>query len=121
MIRYLLAMLACLGVASVRAQECPKVDPGEQQVRETECRASGGEWAKFGVRDHLCGVYSCAPKTADGGKPCKNRNDCEYLCVATKPGAMGTAVTGECARVRTPFGCNHHVDGGRIIGRVCVD
>lgn len=88
---------------------------------EQACRASGGAWGKFGVRAHLDGVYSCVPKTADGGKPCLNRNDCEYLCITTKAAAMGTAVTGECAAVRSPFGCNNHVDGGKIIGRVCVD
>ena len=119
--RTVLVILACLAAASASAQECPKVDAGDQQARETECRASGGHWARFGVRAHLCGVYSCAPKTADGGKPCRNRNDCEYLCVYTKAAAMGTAVTGECAAVRSPFGCNNHVDDGRIIGRVCVD
>jgi len=121
MVRHLLAILACLGAASAGAQECPKLDAGEQQAREVECRASGGQWARFGVRAHLCGVYSCAPKTADGGKPCRNRNECEYLCVYRKAAAMGTSVTGECAAVRTPFGCSSQVDGGKIIGYVCAD
>jgi len=29
---------------------------------------AGGQWAKFGVHDHLCGIYSCAERTKDGGK-----------------------------------------------------
>ncbi|HEX6689902.1 MAG TPA: hypothetical protein VF110_01990 [Burkholderiales bacterium] len=30
-------------------------------------------------------------------------------------------VTGECATYRTSFGCATHVDGGRVVGRVCID
>jgi hypothetical protein len=34
---------------------------------------------------------------------------------------MGAEATGECTAVRTTFGCFTHVDGGKIVGRVCVD
>jgi len=116
-----LAALFSSWLGAAAAQNCPHVDVRDQQVREKECRASGGAWEKFGVRAHLCGIYSCAPKTADGGKPCENRNDCEYLCVTTKAAAMGSAITGECASVRSAFGCNRHVDGGKVVGYVCMD
>lgn len=107
--------------AAAHAQDCPKPDPAGQEAREKECRAAGGEWARFGVRDHLCGVYSCVPRTADGGKPCRGHGDCEYLCVSRKPGALGAEAAGECAAVRSAFGCHYHIGEGRIIGRVCVD
>lgn len=103
------------------AQDCPKVDPQEQLVKERQCRAKGGEWGRFGVRDHLCGVYACAPRTSDGGKRCTSRTECEYLCITKKAFPLGAPVVGECAAVVTEFGCFNYVDGGRMVGRVCSD
>ena len=115
----LLGLFLATGVA--QGQNCAPADPEEQKAKERECRAAGGEWARFGVRDHLCGVYSCAARTKDAGKPCRNRADCEHLCVTKSPPRIGTEVIGECTAVQTTFGCFTHVDGGKIVGRVCVD
>ncbi len=90
-------------------------------VRKEECLRSGGEWGRFGVQDHLNAVYSCVPRTQDGGKPCRNHADCEYLCISKKEARIGTEMTGECAALKTSFGCNTHVDSGQVVGRVCVD
>ena len=73
------------------------------------------------MKDHLCNVYSCAPRTGDGGKACASRSECEHLCVSRKEAPVGAPVAGECTAYRTSFGCNTHVDGGRVVGRVCVD
>ena len=114
-----LALALMTGVAG--AQQCPKPDPAAQKAQEEECRAAGGEWGRFGAIAHLCGVYACAPRTQDGGKPCRNRAECEYLCVDRHDAALGAEVTGECAAVRSPYGCTTQVDGGRVVGRVCID
>jgi len=103
------------------AQNCPPVNAEQQKAKETECRAAGGEWSRFGVHDHLCGIYSCAERTKDAGKACSNRADCEHLCVTKAPAQLGAQAAGECTAVKTTFGCFTHVDGGRIVGRVCVD
>jgi hypothetical protein len=116
-----LILVVVLWSTGTVAQECPKVDAAQQATNEKQCRASGGEWARFGVRDHLCNLYSCAPRTRDGGKPCRQRADCEYQCVHETHAALGAEVTGKCAAVATPFGCVYQVDGGRIVGRVCTD
>lgn len=116
-----LLLLSAAPVHPAHAQDCPTPDPAAQSAREQECRAAGGEWGRFGAIAHLCGLYSCAPRTADGGKPCRNRSDCEYLCVARRPAALGSEATGECAAVRSPFGCTTQVDAGRIVGTVCMD
>jgi hypothetical protein len=116
-----LAALHILAVASAQAQTCPPVDPVEEKARERECRSVEGEWARFGVRDHLCGIYSCAPRTKDGGRPCRNRSECEHLCITKAPARIGAEVLGECTAVKTSFGCFTHVDGGKIVGRVCID
>ena len=117
-------LVALLIVAVPRvalAQECPKPDPVAQKAKEQECLAAGDEWGKFGAIAHLCGIYGCAPRTKDGGKPCRNRAECEYLCVYPRGAALGAQVTGECAAVGTPFGCTTQVDGGRVVGTVCID
>ena len=75
----LLAFL--VGAGTAHGQNCPPVNLEEQKAREQECRAAGGEWARFGVHAHLCGIYSCAARTKDAGKPCRNRLDCEHLCI----------------------------------------
>ena len=106
---------------SVRAQDCPSVDAGAQKAKENECRVAGGEWGRFGVHAYLCGIYSCAPRTKDGGRPCRSRADCEHLCITNNPPKIGAEVIGHCSAVKTNFGCFTHVDGGRIVGRVCVD
>jgi len=103
------------------AQDCLRLDPGEQRAREETCRAAGGEWARFGAFAHLCGIYSCAARTADGGKPCRSRSECEYLCVARRSAPLGSEATGECAAVKSPFGCITQIDAGRIVGTVCMD
>jgi hypothetical protein len=116
-----LAGLLLVAAGPLGAQDCPRIDLEEQKAKEAACAAEHGQWSRFGVRDHLCGVYSCAPRTADGGKACRNRSDCEFLCVTNRQAKVGTEVTGECAAFRTQFGCTMHVDGGRIVGRVCLD
>ena len=110
-----------LGAGAAHAQNCPPVNAEEQKAREAECRAAGGQWSRFGVRDHLCGIYSCAERTKDAGKACRNRADCEHLCVTSASPRIGAEALGECTAVKTTFGCFTHVDGGRIVGRVCVD
>ncbi|HTO49054.1 MAG TPA: hypothetical protein VML91_15555 [Burkholderiales bacterium] len=107
--------------AGVGAQECPQQDPLAQKAKEEACRAAGGEWGKFGAIAHLCGIYSCVPRTGDGGKPCRNRSECEYLCIYRRGAAIGTEVTGECAAVRSAFGCTTQVDSARVVGTVCID
>ena len=116
--RFLLALLVS---ASAQAQNCPPANPDEQHAKEAECRAAGGQWSRFGVHDHLWGIYSCAERTKDSGKPCRNRSDCEHLCVTHSAPRIGAEAMGECTAVRTTFGCFTHVDGGKIVGRVCVD
>jgi len=115
----LLAFLLSAGAAY--GQNCPRVDPQEQKAKEEQCRAAGGAWARYGVHDHLCNVYSCAKRTRDAGKPCRNRADCEHLCVTERAPTIGAETEGRCTAVKTSFGCYTHIDGGRIVGRVCVD
>ena len=114
-------LLWLLGAGSAIAQNCPPVDLEQQRAKELECRAAGGQWSRFGVHDHLCGIYSCAERTQDAGKPCRNRADCEHLCVTNSPPRIGAEAIGQCTAVKTSFGCFTHVDSGKIVGRVCLD
>ena len=115
------ALVLALAAMGAQAQNCPSVDLAEQKAQETQCRAAGGEWGRFGVHAYLCGIHSCAPRTRDGGRPCRSRADCEHLCITNNPATIGAEAVGHCSAVKTTFGCFTHVDGGRIVGRVCVD
>ena len=103
------------------AQNCPPVDLEKQKAAEQSCRAAGGAWARFGVHAHLCGIYSCVERTTDAGKLCRDKADCEHLCITDRPAVIGAEASGRCTSLRSNFGCFTHVDGGRIVGRVCVD
>ena len=96
-------LIALLVSASAQAQNYPPLNAEQQQAKEMECRAAGGQWSRFGVRDHLCGVYSCAERTGDAGKPCRSRADCEHLCVTNSSPRIGAKVVGECTAVKTTF------------------
>jgi hypothetical protein len=115
----LLALLLHAGVAL--AQDCPAIDAAEQKQKEAVCSVTGGQWARWGVRDHLCNIYSCVQRTRDAGKPCRNRSECEHVCMTKSATRIGEEVVGECSPLMTNFGCHTHVDGGRIVGRLCVD
>ena len=114
-------LLIFLFSSFAHGQQCAPVDAVKQQIEEKACRAANGVWARHGVLDHLCGVYSCAERTKDGGKPCASRAECEHLCVTERPARIGAEAPGKCTAVKTSFGCHVHVEGGRIVGRVCVD
>ena len=114
-------LLLLLFSGSVFAQQCPPVDAAKQKAQEQACREAGGMWARFGARDHLCNIYSCAERTRDGGKPCRSRVDCEHLCVTEAPPKLGAEAAGKCTAVKQSFGCFTQVDGGRVVGRVCID
>lgn len=51
------------------------------------------------MRDHLCCIF----------------------CVTDAAPRNGAEVEGRCTAVQTSFGCYTHVDGGKIVGRVCVE
>ena len=110
-----------LAAGSVQAQNCPPVDAEKQKAAEQVCHAAGGQWGRFGALDYLCNVYSCAERTRDAGKPCRDRADCEHLCITNQPPRIGMEAIGQCTAVKTSFGCFTHVDGGRIVGRVCIE
>ena len=115
------ALLLLFVAGLAHAQQCPPVDEARQKLEEQACLAAGNAWGRFGVHDHLCGIYSCAERTKDGGKPCGFRADCEHLCVTDRPARIGAEAQGRCTAVKSNFGCFTHVDGGRIVGRVCMD
>ena len=117
-----LLLVAALAPFAAQAQApCPEIDPQVQLADERKCRAEGGVWARHGIADATCNVYTCAPRTADGGRRCLNRIDCQYLCITKQPFPLGTPVVGQCAEVWTEFGCFNYVDGGKMVGRLCRD
>jgi hypothetical protein len=119
MLRVLLLLLAA---GTAHAQNCPPIDLEAQKARQSECRVAGGQWQRWGIHDHLCNIYSCVERTKDAGKPCRNRADCEHQCITKSTTArIGAEAPGECAALKTSYGCNTYVDGGKIVGRICVD
>jgi hypothetical protein len=116
-----LAISALFVFGPAHAQNCPPIDAQKQKAEEQACRAAGHEWGRFDAIAYLCNLYSCAERTKDGGKPCRDRADCEHLCVTDEAPRIGKEANGRCTAVKTSFGCFTYVDGGRIVGRVCSE
>ena len=112
---------ALLFASGAAAQDCPFIDARVQKRQEAECKTLGGEWGRFGAWAYHCNIYSCVLRAKDGGKPCRDHVDCEFLCTTTQAGGIGTEVEGKCATHKNSFGCTTHVNGGRIVGRVCTE
>ena len=47
--------------------------------------------------------------------------DCQHLCVTQQAPRIGAEAERGCTAVKTSCGCYRHVDGGIIVGRVCVE
>src|SRR5687767_2887071 len=81
------------------AEDCPKQDSKARKASEQQCLADGGEWGKFGMHAHFCGLYTCATRTRDGGKECRTVSDCEGSCLYHGKGLAGTKAVGRCSLV----------------------
>lgn len=107
-----------------------------------DCAAQGGRWGPDGI---LRRVF-CNLRTADGGRPCSNRDDCEigcgyeprdsfsddestkvtepptYInCVEPSAQERDRIVAGAvCLRWRVNFGCICLVDRGEVVN-ICLD
>jgi hypothetical protein len=84
-----------------------------------ECSACGGAWGKHGLSQ----TDSCNCKTNDGGKRCRDGNDCQGMCIGADeperevveagPPARGFFV-GRCSPTVTVYGCNRIIDRGAV-------
>jgi len=86
----------------------------------TNCAARGGVIDTVGrMQRQVCRV-----PFADAGKTCRNKSDCQGRCIYDREEGGGEptgAVTGQCQRYATQFGCFSEVDGGKIKSTICVD
>ncbi len=81
------------------------------------CRAAGGACGYGGVG---C-PQACFRRTSDGGKPCKDRSECQSICLAPPDTAAGQATMGSCSELVHVVGCQNRVRAGRAEGAVCTD
>jgi hypothetical protein len=84
---------------------------------QRDCKACNGDWGTHGISS----TPSCNCRTKDGGKRCKDGNECEGLCTAADdperevtdrgPPARGFFV-GRCSKLASVFGCYRPIDDG---------
>ncbi|MEZ5477123.1 MAG: hypothetical protein R3E95_06455 [Thiolinea sp.] len=82
------------------------------------CQRAGGEWTRGGV----LGLYGCLLPARDGGKVCRDSQECQYNCNAA-PGttpAPGQAATGQCQANNSYGGCRIEIIKGIAQPRYCV-
>jgi hypothetical protein len=92
---------------------------------EADCRAHGGHWGRAGLFPQPI----CVLPTADAGRICGDRGECEGLCLADPTpderrriaARESVEVIGRCTPKRPVFGCMYIVAEGRVRGRLCAD
>ena len=88
------------------------------QIDEDDCRSKGGTVKQVG----LFGTPACVTPFPDGGEPCSSNAECDGACFAPSDAAIGAAAVGACqVDTAAMFGCYDHVEGGVVVGGLCVD
>jgi hypothetical protein len=104
--------------AGVGCRVPPAPPPATPPVTPEACRACRGHWAVHG----LDVKESCNCRTTDGGKKCRDGDDCQGMCIAAAdkpevevveagPPPRGFFV-GRCSEVVTVFGCHRVIERG---------
>ena len=93
--------------------EGKKVTPAERE----RCEAVGRVVQNVGIR----GIDICHQDLPDGGKICRNNDECLSECMAEKGAEVGRRATGQCSQYETNYGCLSRVENGRVEPKLCVD
>jgi hypothetical protein len=87
-------------------------------VDSAQCKADGGTVQGVG----LFATPACVVPFADAGKVCSDGSECLGMCKAAPDGVVGQAATGYCQRDdHDIFGCYDEVEGGIVVGGMCLD
>jgi hypothetical protein len=90
---------------------------GSAPTTKQACDACSGKWGKHGIADQ----ESCICKTKDGGKACRDGDECTGQCLATDEAAFEVTVKGppakgywrgQCSEYDTTFGCHRTIPAG---------
>jgi len=109
-------VLALAGCSSTPSADTTAVTPATPSA--AECTAAGGSLQPLGRLQRV----QCVVPYADAGKVCSAKADCSGQCLATSDVAPGTAALGVCQRDASQnFGCRQRIDGGVVLGTICVD
>ena len=94
----------------------PTPDPDELAA----CLADGGRWEVLGFSGPGCNY-----PTTDGGKSCRDSDECESACLgdpdlADELNSQNEENTGFCSPWQQNFGCQGWLEKGRYV-TICVD
>jgi hypothetical protein len=95
----------------------------ELAAQAAACRRRGGTFDYRGLG--LAPI--CVFRTADGGRQCRSRSDCEAQCVGEAPLVdltrvrPGQPLIGRCTAERAHFGCFVPVEDGKAGTAICAD
>ena len=101
------------------AHETPQYAGVRMTASELEdCTKKGGR-----PEQTLISVQACVWPTADAGKPCLKREDCEGYCEAPWGSVTGQKVAGTCTAEASDHlgGCARPVKDGIAVGELCID
>jgi hypothetical protein len=88
------------------------------RTAEQACAARGGALLRVGRLQ----TEQCVIPFADGGKVCRDGDDCRGNCYTETAGTQPPGpVTGRCAVNDLPFGCRTPVENGQAGPTLCVD
>ena len=91
--------------------------PSDVAAANMQCAAIGGVLEQAG----RMGRYACYAQYADGGKSCRDSDDCAGDCRADPEAKTGGKAVGICTANNIPFGCYAKVENGVVGPFICVD
>ncbi|MBT2117995.1 hypothetical protein KK141_15245 [Dyella sp. LX-66] len=115
-----LALAGCSGVRDGGTERRLEHDRAvaRSHIDEAACRDQGGSVKGVG----MLGMPACVVPFADGGKPCKDKADCQGRClIAASATDEVTPRTATCQRDNQLFGCWSEVLHGQAQPGLCVD
>jgi hypothetical protein len=112
------ALLAGSCAPTVPAEaDLPPMARAEHEIAQA-CEEEGGELMQVGRMQ----TEQCVVPFADGGKVCRDGDDCQGNCYTETAGVQPSGpVTGRCAANALPFGCLTPVEDGQAGPTLCVD
>lgn len=90
----------------------------QPKVDATQCKAQGGEVRGVGI----FATPACVVPFSDGGRECKDSEECQGMCKAAPNVNIGAKGSGTCqADTHDIYGCYNEIKAGVVVAGMCFD
>jgi hypothetical protein len=89
-----------------------------RDIDRAACENAGGKVEGIGI----FGIPACVQYYSDGGKPCRDKSECQGLCFRPEVLERGKESDGTCqSSEHDSFGCISRIEDGKVTDSMCQD